>query len=65
MTQRVYLDYNATTPVHSDVLAEMEKYCSDYGNPSSIYSEGSRVRVKVEEARERIATFIGAKRTFG
>ena len=56
-----YLDYAATTPVDKEVFHAMEPYLKDkYGNPSSVYSKGQEARIAIEEARERIATLIGA-----
>jgi len=60
MSRRVYLDHNASTPVHPEVLAEMLPYFADvYGNPSSIHAFGREARDAVERARERIARFLG------
>jgi cysteine desulfurase len=60
MSRRVYLDHNASTPVHPDVVAEMLPYFSDvYGNPSSIHAFGRAAREAVDLARERVATFLG------
>jgi cysteine desulfurase len=55
----VYLDYNASTPVHPEVLAEMLPYFSDvYGNPSSIHGFGRDAREGLDLARERVAKFL-------
>lgn len=57
----IYLDYNATTPVHSEVLDAMMPYLTDhFGNPSSSHALGQRARRGVEEAREQVAALIGA-----
>jgi len=59
--RRVYLDYNATTPVAPEVLAAMLPYfCVEYGNASSIHTFGQRARGAVEEARESVAGLVGA-----
>jgi cysteine desulfurase len=59
---RVYLDYNATTPVAPEVLEAMLPYFSHaYGNASSIHSPGQAARSAVEDARESVASLIGAK----
>ncbi|MGH9692306.1 MAG: cysteine desulfurase NifS [Candidatus Acidiferrales bacterium] len=59
---RVYLDYNATTPVDPAVLAAMTPYFADnFGNASSIHSTGQRARGAVDAARESVATLLGAK----
>jgi cysteine desulfurase len=60
MTRRVYLDHNASTPVHPEVLAEMLPYFGEiFGNPSSVHTFGREARDAVDTARERIARFLG------
>jgi cysteine desulfurase len=59
MSRRVYLDHNASTPVHPEVLAEMLPFFSDvFGNPSSVHAFGRAAREGVDVARERIARFL-------
>jgi cysteine desulfurase len=59
---RVYLDYNATTPVDPQVLDAMLPYFSaDFANASSIHTPGQHARAAVETAREQVAALIGAK----
>src|SRR5256886_1563359 len=59
MSRRVYLDHNASTPVHPEVLAEMLPYFSDvYGNPSSIHGFGREAREGLDLARERVDRFL-------
>jgi cysteine desulfurase len=59
---RVYLDYNATTPVEPQVLDAMVPYFSaDFANASSIHTPGQRARAAVETAREQVASLIGAR----
>jgi cysteine desulfurase len=59
MSRRVYLDHNASTPVHPEVLAEMLPYFSEiYGNPSSIHGFGREAREGMDLARERVAKFL-------
>ncbi|HWY76520.1 MAG TPA: cysteine desulfurase family protein [Verrucomicrobiae bacterium] len=58
----IYLDFNATTPVHPAVLEAMLPYFSDkFGNANSIHSVGQRSRAAVDRARESVAVLIGAK----
>jgi len=58
---RAYLDYNATTPVDREVLEAMAPYFAEnYGNASSIHSEGQRARSAVDHARESVAALLGA-----
>jgi cysteine desulfurase len=59
---RVYLDYNATTPVEPEVLDAMLPYFSrEFGNAASIHTPGQRARASVETAREQVAALIGAR----
>jgi len=59
---RVYLDFNATTPVEPAVLDAMLPYLSgEFANASSIHTPGQRARAAVETAREQVAALIGAK----
>jgi cysteine desulfurase len=58
----IYLDNNATTQVHAEVLEAMLPYLGDsYGNPSAGYRFGKASRAAVEEAREKVAELIDAK----
>lgn len=59
---RVYLDYNATTPVDPAVLAGMLPYFNgEFGNAGSVHSTGQRARAAVDAARESVAALIGSK----
>lgn len=61
---RIYLDYNATTPVDPRVLEVMIGYYhAIYGNPSSIHWYGQIAKKVIDEAREKVASFIKAKST--
>ncbi|MGZ3513498.1 MAG: cysteine desulfurase NifS [Thermodesulfobacteriota bacterium] len=58
----VYVDNNATTKVAPEVLEEMLPYFSEYyGNPSSMHFFGGQVQKKVDEARAKVADFLGAE----
>jgi cysteine desulfurase len=60
--QRIYLDHNATTPVHPIVLEAMLPYMgSEFGNPSSAHYFGQRASQAIEGAREAVAALIGAR----
>ncbi|MCI0706635.1 MAG: cysteine desulfurase [Ignavibacteriae bacterium] len=60
--RRVYLDHTATTPLDLAVLESMQTaFASSYGNASSIHSFGREARALLEESRETIAKFIGAR----
>jgi len=57
----IYLDYNATTPLHETVLDAMLPWlASAHGNPSSVHTFGRKARVAIDNAREQIAQTIHA-----
>jgi cysteine desulfurase len=59
MSRRVYLDHNASTPVHPEVVTEMVPYFAEtYGNPSSVHGFGREAREGLDRARERVAAFL-------
>src|SRR6266403_1958739 len=59
---RVYLDFNATTPVEPAVLDAMLPYFSaEFANAASIHTPGQKARAAVETAREQVAALIGAR----
>src|SRR6201990_146248 len=60
MSDRVYLDWNATTPLRPEAKAAMAAAWELSGNPSSVHAEGRQARKLVEEARAAIATAVGA-----
>jgi cysteine desulfurase len=52
----IYLDHNATTPILSEVLEAMMPYLtSEWGNPSSSYKFGSKLKSVIETARAQVA----------
>ncbi len=58
---RVYLDHNATTPLHPAVRDEMGRVLGEvFGNPSSVHAEGAAARAELERARARTAAAVGA-----
>lgn len=60
--KRIYLDYAATTPTDPEVARAMIPYLTKaFGNPSSNHSFGLEAREAVEEARSKVAAFIGAR----
>ncbi len=57
----IYLDHNATTPVEPEVLESMMPYLTvEWGNPSSSYKFGAKLKHVVETAREQVAELLGA-----
>src|SRR5690348_6934447 len=59
MTDRVYLDWNATTPLRPEARQAMAAAWDLPGNPSSVHAEGRQARHLVEDARGALATAIG------
>jgi len=60
--KQIYLDHAATTPVSPEVLTAMQPYFSlHYGNPSEPHQWGQQARAAIDEAREKVAQFLGAK----
>ena len=58
----IYLDNNATTAVAPEVREAMLPYLTDlYGNPSSMHTFGGQVGRAIEDAREKMASLLGAQ----
>ena len=58
---RIYLDYNATSPVSEPVIEAISRALrDDFGNPSSIHAYGQRAKAAVDQARSDVAALIGA-----
>ncbi|MFL6820449.1 MAG: cysteine desulfurase family protein [Bradyrhizobium sp.] len=60
MPDRVYLDWNATTPLRHEAREAMAAAWDLSGNPSSVHAEGRQARRMVEDARGAIAAAVGA-----
>ncbi len=61
--KQVYMDHSATTPVDPEVREAMLPYFTEkFGNPSSLYTLGREARRAIEDARQKVADLIGAKR---
>jgi len=59
--RRVYMDHNATTPVHPEVLEAMMPFFRDhFGNASSIHWAGREVKKYLDDAREQVAGLMNA-----
>ncbi len=57
--EKIYLDYNATTPLHKEVAETMQPFISEYfGNPSSAHWYGIQAKMAVGKAREQVASLI-------
>lgn len=62
MNEFIYLDNAATTAVKPEVVDAMMPYFTEvYSNPSSVYRFAGEAKKAMEDAREQIAGFIGAK----
>src|SRR5260370_30712401 len=60
MPDRVYLDWNATTPLRREAKEAIAEAWDILGNPSSVHDEGGKARKLVEDARASIAGAVGA-----
>ncbi len=58
--KRVYLDHNATTPLHPEARAAMIAAMEVCGNPSSVHAEGRAAKAVIEKARAQVAAAFGA-----
>ena len=61
MPDRVYLDWNATTPLRPEAKLAMAAAWDTAGNPSSVHAEGRQARRLVEDARVAVAAAVGAR----
>src|SRR5258706_6601988 len=61
MSDRVYLDWNATTPLRPEAKQAMTAAWEISGNPSSVHAEGRQARRLLEDARAAIAAAVGAR----
>jgi cysteine desulfurase len=59
--RRVYIDYNATTPLKPEVKARMIADMDVFGNASSMHTSGRLAHARVEQARGQVARLIGAQ----
>lgn len=62
MSEPIYLDYNATTPVDPIVIESILPYLfENFGNPSSSYSIGKSAKNAIEEARTNVANLLSCQ----
>jgi len=63
MTERIYLDHAATTPLRAEVRAAMEPYLAaeGFGNPSSQHADGQRAKRALDAARDTLAQALGGQ----
>jgi cysteine desulfurase len=61
----IYLDWNATTPLHPEVAAHLARVFGQApdapGNPSSVHGAGRRARARMDAAREKVARVLGCE----
>jgi cysteine desulfurase len=58
--KNIYMDHNATTPLHPEVKKALAGSMDLFGNPSSLHWFGRKARAMIERSREKVASFIGA-----
>ncbi len=56
----IYLDHNATTPLHPEVKKALNEALELFGNPSSLHSSGRAAHTQIENARRTVADFLNA-----
>ncbi|XP_029471852.1 selenocysteine lyase isoform X2 [Rhinatrema bivittatum] len=62
MARKVYMDYNATTPLEPDVIqAVTEALQEAWGNPSSSYAAGQKAKKLIDTARLNVAMMVGGR----
>jgi cysteine desulfurase len=61
MSERIYLDHNATSPLREAVREAVLAALDIGGNPSSVHAEGRAARGLIEAAREKVARLVGAR----
>ena len=62
MTARAYLDHASTAPLRPLAYAAMRPYLeTSFGDPGRLHAEGRSTRVALENAREEVASFFGAR----
>lgn len=59
--KRIFFDHASTTPISEEVIATMTQLMREnYGNPSSIHSEGRKARASIEQSRRKVAQLLNA-----
>ncbi len=58
--KQVYLDYAAATPIDREVVQAMQAAMADFTNPASPYTSGRNARKELQNARKKLAMFLGA-----
>jgi cysteine desulfurase len=63
LSKGIYLDYNATSPVHPEIMQHIPQWIEAWGNPSSIHAHGRHAKKWIREARAAFAQLIGCHPT--
>lgn len=63
LSKGIYLDYNATSPVHPEIMQHIPQWIEAWGNPSSIHAHGRDAKKWIREARTSFAQLIGCHPT--
>jgi cysteine desulfurase len=61
VSERAYLDWNATAPLRAEARSAMLAALALVGNPSSVHAEGRAARAVIERARAQVARLVGAR----
>ncbi len=56
--KQVYLDHNATTPVHPEILERISGWAKEWGNPSSVHQASREPKALIREARKALAEYF-------
>ena len=64
MAKRIYLDWNASSPLSQNAFKAMKNSLANFANPSSLHFEGRKARIAIEKARDKIAEILGLKSRF-
>ncbi|XP_077205389.1 selenocysteine lyase isoform X2 [Paroedura picta] len=60
--RKIYMDYNATTPLAPEVIQSVSEAMREaWGNPSSFYAAGQRAKEIINEARQSLARMVGGQ----
>ena len=64
MHRKIYLDFNASTPICTEAVEAMRPFLTDhYGNPSNLHWGGMPAKDAVEKARDQVAGLLGCDPT--
>ena len=61
MSDEIYLDYNASQPLHKDAARAMSDAMQLVGNASSVHKFGRAARAVIDDTREELARYVGAR----